>query len=63
MNNLHLIPEILINIADKFKTSKHTNEKFNLQLRLEACRDYVINALEGGVDKSDKYSKFFKKKD
>ena len=57
MNNLHLVPQILIDVAEKYKTSKNQNELLNLQLRLEACREYINIALQ-----TEKYSKFFKKK-
>ena len=46
MKNEHLVPELVINIVDKFKNAKMENEVFNMQLRLEACRDYINEALE-----------------
>ena len=44
-NNLHLIPEVILNLVDKFKTATHENEIYNMRLRLEATRDYLNNAL------------------
>jgi hypothetical protein len=47
MKNEHLIPPIVLDIAEKFNSpSVRENEKMNYILRLEAIRDYcsvVIN--------------------
>jgi predicted fused transcriptional regulator/phosphomethylpyrimidine kinase len=44
--NLHLVPEIVINIAESLQKPRHINEEASLQLRLEAIRDYCNEALE-----------------
>lgn len=42
---LNLVPEIIFNLVDKFKAATRENEMYNMQLRLEACRDYLNEAL------------------
>ena len=43
-DNTHLLPEIVINLVEKYEKARG-NEEFNLQLRLEAIRNLTDKAL------------------
>jgi hypothetical protein len=46
-NNLHLVPAIVIDLAEKLTNSadKNENELMNYQLRLEAIRDFCAKVV------------------
>jgi hypothetical protein len=44
-HNLYLVPELIINLVDKFKAATNENEKYYLSLRLESVKDYITDAL------------------
>ncbi len=46
MQNQHLIPELIINLVEQFVKANSENEKFNLEIRLEAIRDYLDKTLK-----------------
>jgi len=54
--SLYLVPEIVINLIDKFKACTNQNELFNLRIRLETTRDFINETLQGKQDK------FFRKR-
>jgi len=55
MNNLHLIPPAIVDIVEKLNSSSaHENEKMNYVMRLEATRDFCIEA----ITKSNKPNPF-----
>jgi hypothetical protein len=55
--NLHLVPELVINLCDKFKLAKHENEILNMQLRLEACKEYIEETLNSKKNNFFNYRK------
>lgn len=45
-DNLHLVPQIIIDLAQKLNTKPiNQNEYYNYQLRLETIIEYAKNAL------------------
>lgn len=46
MNNLHLVPAIVIDIVERLNNNTvHKNEEMNYVMRLEAIRDYCSIAI------------------
>jgi hypothetical protein len=41
-----MVPQIIIDLGDKFSSVTNNNEKFNYQLRLEQIRDYCSMVLD-----------------
>ena len=52
MQNQHLIPELIINLVEQFVKANSENEKFNLEIRLEAIRDYLDKTLKKEIQKN-----------
>jgi hypothetical protein len=40
-DKMHLIPVLITDLVEKYISSHHPNEKFAMEVRLEAIRDYV----------------------
>lgn len=47
-----MVPQIIIDLCDKFSSVTNVNEKFNYQMRLEQIRDYCNTILEQEDKKS-----------
>lgn len=41
MKNVHLVPEIIINLVDQYKAAKKQNEIYVLEDRLNAIVEYI----------------------
>lgn len=64
MKNEHLIPPILIDLAEKYNSpSVRENEKINYILRFEAIRDYCSNIInKHNTNRAANNDKTFKRK-
>ena len=61
MQNKHLLPELIINLVDQYKKATRQNEAYSHQLRLEAIKEYVTEALK--VDGADAFIKTYENKE
>ena len=63
MNNEHLVPQVVIDVAQNFlNKNQNINSKMNYELRLQAIRDYCDNVLKAPtfIDNNPKRKKLFK---
>jgi len=44
--SLYLVPELVINLVDKFRATTNQNESLNLRIRLETIRDFINESLQ-----------------
>jgi hypothetical protein len=54
------IPDLIISLVNSYRNARTENEKLNLQIRLEKCRDYISESLK--MDNKNPNSYFKKRK-
>lgn len=58
MNNIHLVPQIIIDLADKLNAKGVSqNEFYNYQIRLEAIEEFCRNSLTK-ANRNDTFRKY-----
>ena len=45
-NKIHMVPQIVVDVAENLMNAKHDHMRDNYTLRLEAIRDYCNEALK-----------------
>ena len=58
-NNLHLIPQIIFDIADKLESATQEHERVAYRMRLEAIRDFCNQKIPPKIE--SEASKAFKR--
>ena len=56
-NQQHLIPEVIINLAEQYKKSTQANEKYSLEARLQETVNYINSVLKTSNNSTKKWGK------